>query len=176
MRGLIYIIMNFNPVCNSIALDMDGVLADFDKAATIMFNGMHPEVFESLYGDEKFWEVIHSDPYFFYNLSPMEDAFRLYNLVKARDLPQSIRVITGIPKNMDPDNNQKREWLKKWFPSITDIVCCRSRKKCDYCISGDILIDDRTTYKQNWQNEGGIYIVYKGYLQTERALKALKVI
>ena len=151
---------------------MDGVLANFDKGAKLEFSGMEPEVFDALYGQEHFWQVLNLNKNFFRNLEKMPGADDLVELVK--DFNPGI--ITGIPLDMDPENNQKKEWATKHFPHISDVYCCRARKKNQFCRAGDILIDDRTTHVQAWKNSGGTFIVHKNYQQTWNALKAIGII
>lgn len=150
-------ITKFNPEVNRVWLDMDGVLADFDKKAIEMFNGIDPEVFDITYGQDEFWRILNSNPNFFRELEPMEDAFELYNAVK--NFKHGI--ITGIPKDMDAGSNQKLEWAKQHFPLIDTVICCRARHKNEYCIPGDILIDDRSVYIKQWVSVGGYYILHK---------------
>jgi hypothetical protein len=35
---------------------------------------------------------------------------------------------------------------------------CRALYKCDYCVPGDILIDDRPQYRDRWEKAGGAFI------------------
>ena len=151
------LLTKFDPLENKICLDMDGVLADFDKLAIKMFDGVDPEVFDIIYGQEKFWKVLNSNPNFFRNLEPMEDAYDLYEAVKHLNAV----IITGIPQNMDKYDNQKVEWARKYFPDIKQVICCKAKFKCDYAIEGDVLIDDRSIYIKNWVKAGGYYILHK---------------
>ena len=149
---------------------MDGVLADFELDATVMC-GMLPSLYESLHGPDKFWEMINSNPNFYRELQMMPDARDLMDVVKY--LPHA--VLTGIPRGMDPLQNQKREWLKEYFPG-THIICTQASKKYEYAMPGDILIDDRIRYAKKWESAGGIFIRHFSARTTIQNLEALGVI
>ena len=161
----------FDKSVNRLWLDADGVLADFNKKA-IEVMGMHPEEYDHIYGQKKFWEAINSLPTFFYDLELMKDARILYNAV----LHLNPTILTGIPRNMDAFENQKHLWSEKQFGKEQKIVCCRASKKHTFCTPGDILIDDRTKYKKLCEKAGGVYIVHKSAEQSLMALKEFGVI
>jgi len=157
---------------NNLYLDLDGVLADFDKAATTIL-GMWPKEFEEKYGSEVFWAAINSDPYFFLNLEFMPDGLELYNAVKYLEPT----ILTGIPRNMNAGENQKIVWVKEKFGQQQKVICCQASKKSQYCYhSGDILIDDRPRYKSKWENKKGIFILHQSTQKTILTLKMLSVI
>jgi len=156
---------------NILFLDMDGVLADFDYSAEKLC-GMSPRAFEEKYGTEKFWATINSDPNFFLNLRPMVDALELYNAVKHLEPP----ILTGIPKGMDPKNNQKREWAKNIFGHQQRVICCQSSKKSLHIKeSGDVLVDDRQRYMRKWLAKGGYFVLHKNASDSIMKLKNLGV-
>ena len=129
-------------------LDCDGVLADFDKKFMEEFGysaNMMPF-------DKKKWEDIEAIDGFFENLEVREGAYDLINaVIKLRPI-----ILTGTP-NGDWATPQKLRWRNKHFPSIP-MVTCKSINKKDYCWHGDILVDDWTRYRDNWQSAGGIFI------------------
>ena len=156
---------------NMVWIDSDGVIADFDKAATVLC-GMRPAMFEEMYGTEEFWKRINSDPNFFLNLEFMPDAMELYNAVA--HLPHAI--LTGMPKNMDASNNQKIDFFKKHFPPDLKVICTQASKKWTYCKEGDILIDDRLRYAKKWKKAGGTFIQHTSANLSIFQLKVLGVI
>jgi 5'(3')-deoxyribonucleotidase len=156
---------------NTLFLDMDGVLADFDFSAEKLC-GMAPRLFEEKYGSEKFWATINSDPNFFLNLRPMPDAMELYNAVKKHEPI----ILTGIPQGMDPDVNQKRDWGRMMFGHHQRVICCQSSKKSLYIKAlGDILVDDRQRYMRKWLARGGYFIIHKNAADSIMKLKNLGV-
>ncbi|HEX8421607.1 MAG TPA: hypothetical protein VF638_16485, partial [Sphingomonas sp.] len=74
-------------------LDCDGVLADFDMAATELL-GMPPRQFEKRYGLPEFWKRLarHSD--FYGSLPLMPDAMVLFDAVRHLDPI----ILTGLPR------------------------------------------------------------------------------
>jgi 5'(3')-deoxyribonucleotidase len=145
----------FNKNVNTLWLDLDGVIADFNKSA-IEIMGMMPKVYEKTHGTGKFWKAINSKPNFFFDLEKMMDADELYDNVKHLNPI----ILTGIPANMNEFSNQKVEWVKKHFGSDQQIICCKAREKSKFCKPGDILVDDRTIFKHLWENAGGIYVTH----------------
>ena len=148
--------MTFDHKTNKIYLDLDQTLADFDYSAIKIF-GMHPEEYEKIYGSEKFWEAINSDPNFFLNLRPLDDMRELYDAV----VHLKPTILTGIPRNMDAYENQKHMWCEKHFGKEQKVICCRASKKSQFCLPNDIIVDDRKKYKHLWEKAGGIFVIHK---------------
>ena len=164
--------MKFDPKVNQLFLDCDGVLADFDKEAMRIF-GMHPEEYDRLHGQEKFWEAINTNPNFFYDLELMQDARELYDAVRhLRPI-----ILTGIPRNMDAFENQKHLWSAKHVGKEQSVICCRAAKKHMFIKHpGDILVDDRTRYKKLWEKAGGTFVVHKSAKQSLDILREMGVV
>jgi len=157
---------------NRIFLDMDGVLADFDKAAIPLMDGLSPEVFEKTRGSDEFWKRINSNPTFFSDLPLMEDAMDLYDVVKKyRPI-----ILTGVPKAVEAHRSQKIDWGLKHFGKSQIVIPCQAKRKSEYLLPGDVLVDDRTVYKHLWERAGGIYIVHKSAAQSLEALWQLGVL
>jgi len=154
-----------------INLDLDGVMADFEKSATKLY-GMSPHEYEKIHGSTAFWKGIFSVSNFFRNLDPMPDALELWNHVNASS-DHSLQVITGVPRMSNGQVEiEKREWVKEHLGEVP-VVCCLSREKSDHCNPGDILIDDRTDYKHLWEAKGGVYIVHTSAKESIRQLKTM---
>jgi hypothetical protein len=156
---------------NTLYLDMDGVLADFDYSAEKLC-GMTPRAFEEKYGTEKFWATINSDPNFFLTLRPMADTMDLYNATKHLEPI----ILTGIPQGMDPSHNQKREWAKAMFGHQQRVICCQASKKSLHIKTlGDTLVDDRQRYMRKWLDKGGYFVLHKNASDSIQKLKNLGV-
>jgi hypothetical protein len=154
-----------------IFLDMDGVLADFNKHAINIF-GMLPEEYQRIYGPSEFWNKLRTDPNFFANLEPLPDAMDLFNGVK--HLPHAI--LTGIPKDEKNDSKQKIDWAHKFIDKDINVICCLRSKKFTFCKPGDILIDDIPSYSKKWENAGGIFIHHTSAANTLKTLKEMRLI
>jgi hypothetical protein len=150
-------------------LDMDGVLADFDKRAFQIF-GMPPSVFEDRFGSKVFWEVLQSSPDFYNSFDLMLDAPFLI------DATRHLRpiVLTGVPRG-DWAQGQKREWLGRMVPGA-QVITCRSKDKALYCKPGDVLVDDRIEYKHLWEAAGGTYVVHVSAYESIATLDRLGVL
>jgi hypothetical protein len=158
---------------NTLFLDMDGVLADFDRHARLLCDDMEPAKFEEKYGEEIFWGRINSEENFYLNLEFMPDAPQLYDGVKHLEPP----ILTGVRK-VDMDNHaaQKREWAHRKFGHQQKVICCQSSKKSLHIkAKGDILVDDRQRYRRKWENAGGIFVLHKNAEKTLQTLHMLGV-
>lgn len=133
-------------------LDCDGVLADFDRGFEDYFK-MSSRGFEDQNGSERFWKSIQHGPNeFFRNLPLMPDAQELFDAVKhLRPI-----ILTGCPRGNWAEL-QKIEWARDRFPG-TPLVTCMSRDKRDYCLSGDVIVDDYTKHRARWIGAGGIFV------------------
>lgn len=147
-------------------LDCDGVLADFDAAATKLF-GMPPREAEAKIGTPAFWARIRNQRGFYRHLSLTSDARQLFDAV-AHLNPV---ILTGCPVGgwSEP---QKIAWAAEHFPG-TRIITCLSREKWKHLHSGDILIDDYLKYKSHWEEAGGIFI---HHTSAESSIAALHTI
>ena len=80
-------------------LDLDGVLADFDAAATSIL-GSHPDTVEP----RLMWSALARHGSFFASLSPMSDAQQLWEFAQ----PYSPTILTGSPHGALRDSWQLR--------------------------------------------------------------------
>ena len=148
-------------------LDMDGVLADFNKRF-IDLSGMSPEAFESKYGKNKFWDFIDEEHKvkFWVGIEPMPGAADLVNAVKK----YNYELLTS-------PSAKKQSYLGKilWVRNHSDILGGKPRinfKKAKekheikpQLSKTDILIDDRADTIGRWNAAGGTGIVYKNISQ-----------
>lgn len=150
-----------------IFLDCDGVLADFDAAAALIFQ-MHPRDAETILGTAEFWRRIHAVPDFFRNLPKMADADQLYHHVAQYQQPA---IITGVPDSNPDATRQKQGWRIEHYPEAT-MICCASKDKRLWAQPGDILIDDWPKYRHLWEEMGGIFILHTSAAQSIAELEA----
>jgi 5'-nucleotidase len=148
-----------------IYVDMDGVLADFDKKRREVFG-------DSRIDDEVAWNIIWDEhPTWFLDLPPMEDLDELeYYLSQFFPI-----VLTAIPKGNNHYRalSQKQEWLRRY--SGWPVICCQRRHKKDYARefpdAPTILIDDTQQNIDEFNKAGGIGILHRSAKETIEALR-----
>ena len=156
-------------------LDMDGVIADFDRRFEDI-SGMKPHEFESKFGKKAFWNLIDEDNKisFWVGIKPMEGASKLVNAVKK----YNYELLTS-------PSAKKQSYLGKilWVRNHRDIlggkpkINFRKAKEKHNIKSNlstnDILIDDRMDTIERWNNAGGTGIHYINASQVLNDLKNL---
>lgn len=144
-------------------LDMDGVVADFDTAVKIIL-GYSQEPF-TRYPDED-WRKILDYPRFYRDLPLCANALDLvtHSLHIAHHNQMEVKFLTAIPKDNDFPwaFTDKVEWARKYFPNIPVWFGPYSQDKQHHAKTGDVLIDDRISNIQEWNNAGGIGILHRG--------------
>jgi hypothetical protein len=149
-------------------LDMDGVLADFDKRFEDIA-GMKPKDFENKYGRKAFWDLIDEENKvkFWVGIPTMPGAADLVNAVKDYDY----ELLTS-PSAKKQSYLGKILWVKNHtgdvFPSKPRINFKKAKEKHlvkPQLSKTDILIDDREDTIGRWNAAGGTGIVYKNISQ-----------
>ena len=115
-------------------VDMDGVIADFNKAVETL----KPGIFELENAEDEVNNICESNPNIFYYLEPIEDGIEsVKELMKHYDVyflsTPMIRVLESF--------TDKMRWLRKHFGSLADKKLILSHNKG--LLKGHYLIDDR---------------------------------
>lgn len=150
-------------------LDCDGVLADFDRAATALL-GMSPHEYQRRRGPAKFWARIGAAPDFYATLPLMPDARELFESV-AHLHPT---ILTGCPRGGWAER-QKERWAAQHFPG-TPIITCMARNKRDHGGPGDVLVDDTLTHRHLWEEMGGVFVHHRDAAGTLAELRRVDVL
>ena len=148
-----------------IYVDMDGVLADFDRHYLRIF-GYAP----TRPGGVD-WKAVRAHKGFYGAIPRMPDLDVLWD----RLYPHNPIVLTGIPSNVPEAEANKREWLTKHLAPDTKIICCLAKDKHTHCQPGDLLIDDYERHRKAWLDAGGIWITHTSALDTCAQLDALGI-
>jgi hypothetical protein len=164
----------------TIYVDLDGVLANFDKAAECVLKTDNIYKYEFVWGPDKFWEGINTRINFFGEMEKMGDAGHLWAKIVHLDPV----ILTALPRdNAERVDQQKRAWVKRHIDVVTQeslghtqVITCSTKDKPKYCKPGDILIDDRAVNRDAWIKAGGTYIIHTGAVNTITTLRALGVI
>jgi 5'(3')-deoxyribonucleotidase len=154
---------------------MDGVVADFDTKAEEIIGYQHPS--HTRWPDED-WRKILDYPRFYRDLPLCEGALDLvtHALHIAHNNQMEVKFLTAIPKDNDFPwaFYDKVEWARKYFPMIPVFFGPYSHDKKHHVKTGDILIDDRITNIQDWNEAGGLGILHTGDIHaTIRKLRDL---
>jgi 5'-nucleotidase len=147
-----------------IYLDLDGVLADFDRHFVDHF-GVESQTLD----DASMWKKINSYPDFFANLPPMKDAMVLFDYVMSTWRSEDVSILTACPRsNYRNAAIQKRVWVRKHLnENITVIPMLGGVNKSLFMHEpSDILIDDMEKNCSSWEELGGIAIVHKSAAET----------
>lgn len=116
----------------TIYIDMDGVLANFKKAADQLAKNLPEEISEKVNMDE----VLN-----FSHFEPMPNAIE--SVKKIIDMGHDVFIASTPPWNNPAAWGQKRDWIEEHLPELKRKVFLTHRKDM---LIGDILIDD-TTYR-----------------------------
>jgi len=166
----------FSPATSVVYLDMDGVLADFDK---FVHDNMG-RVFVHADGpgaDLDMWNFLKSVPHMYLNLEPTPYCHELVEAAKA--LGAKVEILTAVPRRVviEEANQDKIDWARKHLgPDIKVNFGPYSGDKWKHAKPGDVLLDDRHSNIQEWINHGmgfGILHEYKDHTRSLSALKSL---
>jgi hypothetical protein len=142
----------------TVALDVDGVLADFEAKVKDVFGKDISEI-----NTRKLWAGVvkydrEVEP-FFENLPVMDDAYELIRFVDNNFSKWFLLTASGyVPKNVE---EQKRRWAAKVIsPKVDAVVVRKSTDKAQYATPTTILVDDRMKSIEPWRQAGGIGILH----------------
>jgi hypothetical protein len=152
-----------------IYLDMDGVIADFNKRYKEQYK-MEPREAEQNKEFDKFFDKFIQDGEFA-TLDLMPDAMILINYLRSLKVPTEILSSTASEKRDGQIRPQKLEWLKKHSIEFHPILVPGKRHKKDYSNPNSLLIDDTPVNIDQWRREGGIGILHSDALTTINILK-----
>ncbi len=145
--------------------DLDGVLADFNRAFKEI-TGRDPDDVSK----KTLWKTVLETPNYWLNLKLMPDAKKLIRFLKKHPFT----ILTGIPQlGHTKAVTEKRQWVTKHLGADIPVICCYSADKKHLCKPNDILIDDFDRNIQEWETAGGITIHHVSVADTLRQLKEM---
>ena len=154
-----------------IYLDMDGVLADFDKAVNDLcgMRTMQQDGETDPRHDEKMWAEIRKIGHFYDRLDLMPGAKEMFDRIYGK-YGDRCEILTGIPKKERgiPDAAEdKVKWTRRLLSEDVVIRTVLRKEKLNYCHGPeDVLIDDREKTIREWRNAGGTGILHTGAEKT----------
>lgn len=145
-------------------LDMDGVLADFDKSFREI-NGVDAKEYEDEHGTVRFWNRVYMTPNFFRYLSLMPKAFEVFRTAKS--IGQEVCILSSPSRvNESLCVLQKRMWLDAWLGG--DVPAIFEKDKHKYAGKDYLLVDDNPNKVEKWKKAGGDAVLY---VSAEQCLK-----
>lgn len=141
-------------------LDMDGVLVDFDgyflKTFGVPYSAMNKK---------EVWGHVETIPNFFRKLPKLSKTDELFKVVNeiVRN-PLLIEILTAKPKrtgHLISCARDKEGWIREHIDENIFVNCVDGwDNKRHFCQHGDILIDDSKRNCDDWENAGGLSILY----------------
>ena len=152
-----------------IYLDMDGVIADFNKRYKQQYK-IEPREAETYKEFDKFFVKFIADGEFA-TLDLMPDAMELINYLRGLSIPTEILSSTSSERRDVEIRKQKLEWLEKHNITFPVNLVPGKRFKKDYSNANSLLIDDTTANIDQWRREGGVGILHTDAQTTIGILK-----
>ncbi len=164
---------------NRIYLDMDGVLADFDRGVAELLH-LEPRdqnrKFDSA-KDDRMWQTMKTVDHFYDRLELMPGAKEMFDRIRAR-FGDRCEILTGIPREergIVTAAQDKIAWTRRMLSGQVVIhTVCRKHKQ-DFCHGPeDVLIDDREKTILEWREKGGTGILHTSAEETLKKLEELE--
>jgi hypothetical protein len=139
---------------NTIHVDMDGVVADFD-AFVLKHMGRTFEHSSGPGADSEMWDFLQTVDRLYYKLPATSYAKELWDFVNS--IGCQVKILTAIPRRttMPTAEQDKRDWVREYLdPNAYVAIGPYSRDKWKHAKPGDILIDDRPDNIADWITKG----------------------
>lgn len=152
-------------------IDMDGVLADFQKGVEALC-GIGTE------DDDAMWAAIKEVEHFYYKLEPVKGAIEMIQALIEK-YGEKCEILSAVPKEkrgIVHAEEDKRKWVCKYIGDdiIVNIVH-DWKEKLPYCTGDDcILIDDRLENIEGWENAGGTGILFRNAREAYKNVSELE--
>jgi len=161
----------FDKRINTIYVDMDGVIADFDKY-------IYDRTGEHYDDDAKTWEFVLKVPHFYYKLDPTPYFDQLWDSIIR--VGANVEMLIALPRVTPiPEAKQdKLDWVTTYINKDVKVNFGPfSRDKWRHCKPGDVLIDDKPSNIAEWSDVGGFGFLhnYTNHVPTLSFLEELRV-
>jgi len=143
----------------SIFVDMDDVLTDLHSE--VLNTGKIDENFikqlkDKSMSDEQFWKIVNDAGVEFWSkMQWTSNGKKLWNLI----FPSNPTILSAYSKNGIHIIEGKKIWIKNNVSNARHILCLREEKQ-KFAHPNAILIDDREDNIREWEQSGGIGILY----------------
>jgi len=157
------------PKISCIYLDMDGVIADFNKRYKELYH-MNPRDAEKKKEFDKFFDEFIATGQFA-TLDLMPDAMKGITFLRKLNVPTQILSSTASEKRNDAIAKQKLVWLQTHGITFTPNLVPGKRLKRNFAAPDKIIIDDTEVVIDQWREAGGIGILHKDWPTTVAILQ-----
>ncbi len=157
------------PKINCIYLDMDGVIADFEKRYVELFK-VQPSSTREYKEFNKFFDKFIADGHF-ETLDLMPDAMDLVRALRNALPPTQILSSTASEKRHKAISEQKIKWLETQGIDFQRNLVPGKELKKRYARTDTLIIDDTESVIDDWRAAGGVAILHKNVADTLVQLK-----
>lgn len=161
----------------TIYLDMDGVLADFDKGLIELahfIKSRDGKLTEQ--EDALLWQAVAAVPHFYDLLDPIAGTKEMFDTIY-RVYKERLQVLTGIPKpfrGVPTAAEDKTVWMHRLYDPDIKVNAVYTQDKPQFCIGKEsVLIDDYETNIAAWERAGGTGIRFTDPISTIQKLREL---
>jgi hypothetical protein len=152
---------------DKIWVDMDGVIADFDKRYVKLYGSKSASM--AIKNEQQFREFIDGQNFATLDLYP--GALTLLKYLKLLPIPIEILSSSASPEYHDEISRQKKIWLDTHQITFHPIFVPGKHLKAQYATPTSILIDDDEQNIKDWNAAGGLGVLHKNELSTICILK-----
>ena len=159
-----------------IYLDMDGVLADFQRGVKELchMEALSQNGKRDLKQDDLMWDAIRNTDHFYNRLELMPGAGELFDRLREK-YGERCEILTGIPREergIVTAEQDKRDWTCRMLSEEVKVnAVCRKHKQ-QFCTGPEsVLIDDREKTIREWRELGGTGILFVTAEETMNELK-----
>ena len=154
---------------NCIYLDMDGVIADFEKRYVELFK-VTPSSARDYKEFNTYFDKFIADGNF-ETLEMMPDAMQLIVALRNALPPTQILSSTASEKRYDAISKQKTKWLETHDIDFQRNFVPGKQHKKKYARTDTLIIDDTESVINDWRAAGGVAILHKNVADTLVQLK-----
>lgn len=153
---------------DKIYVDMDGVIADFEKRYVERYGHISEDVRRSTFRSN-FSDFIETEQ--FATLEMMPDGRKLITALDEIDIPKEILSSTAYDEVYETISMQKSRWLTTHNIAWPRNFVPGKRHKYKWATRNSLIIDDTWSVIDDWRKAGGIGIHHKNAEQTLTELK-----
>ena len=146
------------PQISCIYLDMDGVIANFEKRYTELYGKVDEKARRKQFAGN-FDNFIQTNQ--FATLELMPGAMDLVNFLRKAPVPTQILSSTARESSYDVISKQKMVWLQTHGITFTPNFVPGKKHKYKWAKPNTIIIDDTLSVIDDWRKAGGIAIWHK---------------